>query len=360
MPKESRGVQLQQRARRNANVAGRRLRARRSAAGLLLVLAFALAGCSSVAQPVRVSRQALGTSVTIEAFGGDEQAVSDAVDAAFDAIAAVQAELDAYDPTSAVAAFNASPFEWHTLPPSAVEILDAVDDLDVGDAFSPALFGVVELYDFGGEGHVPTTGELSAALMTASMPERDGNRMRFAGISSSHAVPGLDFGGAAKGLALDRAREALRSHGAVTAALITAGSTTITLGTKPDDKPWRIGVEDPREPGHVRVVATWTGDAALSTSGDYQQYFEQGGAWYHHILDPATGRPTPGVRSVTVVGRISALESDILSTALFVRGPARAEEAARANGAGLFVIDASDRETLSEPPSDDGVSLSVE
>jgi len=337
------------------------VRGRRVALGLLLfVLASALAGCDGAPKPVRVSRQALGTCVTIEAFGDDEPAVRDAVEAAFDAITGVQAELDAYDPHSAIAAVNASPYQWHTLPPSAVEILDAVDALGMNDAFSPALFGIIQLYDFGGEGHVPTPGELSAALMAASMPERDGDRLRFAGISSSDAVPGLDFGGAAKGLALDRAREALRSERAVTAALITAGSTTVTLGTKPDEKPWRIGVEDPREPGRVRVVAAWTGDAALSTSGDYQQYFEREGVWYHHILDPSTGRPAAGVRSLTVVGRLSGLESDIMSTALFVRGPVRAEEAARANGAGLFLMDASDRETLVAAPSGDGVSLAVE
>jgi thiamine biosynthesis lipoprotein len=327
---------------------------------LLLVLATALAGCDGAVMPVRVSREALGTFVTVEAFGDDETAARDAVDSAFHAIASVQTELDAYDLRSAVAAFNASPFEWHTLPPSAVEILDAVDALAVEDVFSPALFGVVRLYDFGGEGHVPTDGERSAAVLAASLLERDGDRMRFAGISSSDALPGLDFGGAAKGLALDRAREALRSHGTVTAALITAGSTTVTLGTKPDGEPWRIGVEDPREAGRVRVVAAWTGDAALSTSGDYQQYFERDGAWYHHVLDPATGRPAAGVRSLTVVGRISGLESDILSTALFVRGLARAQETARANGAGLFVIDTSDRETLDEAPSGDGISLTVE
>ncbi len=354
-------MQLQRRTRREVDLRVERVPARRAAAGLFLFLvATALAGCGSAAEPVRVSRQALGTSVTIEAFGADEPAVQDAVEAAFEAIAVVQAELNAYDPQSAIAAFNASPFEWHALPPGAIEILDAVDALGVGDAFSPALFGVVRLYDFGGEGHVPTAGELSAALLAASMPERSGNRMRFAGISSSSAVPGLDFGGAAKGLALDRAREALRSHSVVTAALITAGSTTVTLGSKPDEKPWRIGVEDPREPGRVRVVAAWTGDGALSTSGDYQQYFERDGVWYHHILDPATGRPAADVRSLTVVGRISGLESDILSTALFVRGPARAQEAARTDGTGLLVIDASDRETLVEAPSGDGVSLTVE
>jgi len=354
-------VRLQRLAHRRDGTGTCRARTRRTFGALiLLLLATVLTGCDSAARPVRVSHQALGTSVTIEAFGDDEQAARGAVEAAFEAIAGVQAELDAYDPQSALATFNAAPFEWHTLPASAVEILDAVETLGVGDAFSPALFGVVRLYDFGGEGHVPTEGELSAALVTASMPERDGDRMRFAGISSSTAIPGLDFGGAAKGLALDRAREALRSRGAVTAALITAGSTTVTLGTKPGGEPWRIGVEDPRQPGLVRVVAAWTGDGALSTSGDYQQYFERGDAWYHHILDPKTGRPASGVRSLTVAGRISGLDSDILSTALFVRGPARAREAARANGAGLFVIDASDRETIVQAPSGDGVSLTAE
>lgn len=329
-----------------------------AAVGLLfLLLATALAGCNDATKPVRVSRQALGTSVTIEAFGADEEAVSASVAAAFDAIARVDAELDAYDPTSTVSAFNARPFEWHAIPASVVEILDTVDALGVGDAFSPALFGVVQLYDFGGEGHVPTAGELSAALLSASILERDGDRMRFAGISSSTAEPGLDFGGAAKGLALDRAREALRANAAVTAALITAGSTTVTLGTKPDGEPWRIGVEDPRESGRVRAVASWTGDGALSTSGDYQQYFQRDGVWYHHILDPRTGRPVPGVRSLTVVGRISGLESDILSTALFVRGPVAAAVHAAENDLGLYLVDATGQAQLVPAPEAVGLDL---
>jgi thiamine biosynthesis lipoprotein len=327
---------------------------------LACAAALALAGCDRAPEPVRVSRPALGTSVTIDAYGADDASVRAAIETAFAAIADVERELDAYSATSAIAAFNAAPFEWHTLPASAVEILDAVAYLGVGDAFSPALFGIVQLYDFGGEGHVPTAGELSAALLAASMPERDGDRMRFAGISSSTALPGLDFGGAAKGLALDRARDALRSRGAVTAALISAGSTTVTLGTKPNGEPWRIGVEDPREPGRVRAVASWTGDGALSTSGDYQQYFERDGVWYHHILDPRTGLPAGGVRSLTVAGRLSGLESDIWSTALFVRGPARAQKGARAGGTGLFLIDASGRESFVVPPSADGISLTAE
>ncbi len=329
---------------------------RRMIATIIALCLLAPAGCSRAAGPVRVSRQALGTVVTIDAYAGSDTAARAAIDGAFSAMAGVEAELDAYSTTSTVAALNADPFAWHGLPEGAITILDAVDRLDVSTSFSPYMLGVVKLYDFGGSGHVPAPGEISAALLAASMPERDAGRFRFAGLASSTAVPGLDFGGAAKGLALDAARDSLRASG-VSAALITAGSTTVTLGSKPDGTPWRIGVEDPRDPKVVRVVAEWTGDATLSTSGDYQQYFEVDGVRYHHILDPATGTPARGTRSLTVVGRVSGTESDILSTALFVQGPDAALAYAKAHGLGVFIVDDEGRTHLAPAPADSKITL---
>lgn len=330
---------------------------RRIIAIALAAILLAPAGCSPSNEPVAVNRAALGTFVTIEAWGPDRGDVRDAIEAAFDEIADVEAELDAYREDSAVAAINSDPFGWHQLPASAVEILDATDRLEVQASFSSALKGVVALYDFDGPGHVPTDGELSAALIAAGLPQREDGRFRFPGLSSSTAMPGLDFGGAAKGLALDRARTKLRDSGAVTAALVTAGSTTVTVGSKPDGEPWRVGVEDPRQPDTVRLIAEWTGDAALSTSGDYQRYFERDGVRYHHILDPKTGRPAEDTRSLTVVGRFSGLDSDILSTALFVDGPEAAIEYARANGLGAFIVDSEGRTHLAPAPADSAVEL---
>ncbi|MCE5191240.1 MAG: FAD:protein FMN transferase [Actinomycetia bacterium] len=325
-----------------------------------LALALALvapSGCASTPRPVSVSRPALGTIVTIDAYGTDETGVRRAIDEAFATIADVEAELNAYSATSTVAAFNATPFEWHELPADAGLIFDAVDRLGVGDTFSPYLLGVERLYDFGGANRVPTDVALSAALHAASMPERDGARMRFRRVADATGVPGLDFGGAAKGLALEAARDGLRSSAAVTAALISAGSTTVTLGTKPDAKPWRVGVEDPRKPNVVRLIAEWTGEGSLSTSGDYQQFFERDGVRYHHILDPKTGAPARGIRSLTVVGRISGTDSDVLSTALFVDAPDAALAYARRHGLAVYIIDSEGRTHLAPAPADSAISL---
>ncbi|MGB4592343.1 MAG: FAD:protein FMN transferase, partial [Coriobacteriia bacterium] len=176
---------------------------------LLIALALlAPAGCSRADTPVRVSREALGTVVTIEAWGGNSDAVGAAVDNAFDAIAAVEHELDAYSATSTIAGVNADPYRAHTLPDDAITILDAVEDLGVSDAFSPTLLAVVRLYDFTGAQTVPAPVDLARALDAArgfsrvttdtavfAQPRPPGSREG----PRADVTPGFDFGGAAKG-----------------------------------------------------------------------------------------------------------------------------------------------------------------
>lgn len=334
----------------------------------LALLLLTAAGCSRADEPVRVSREALGTVVTIEAWGEDRAPVEAAIDEAFVAIANVEHELDAYSATSTISAFNADPYESHVLPTDAVTVLDTVEHLGVGDAFSPSLLGVVRLYDFSGAKTIPAPVDLALAVDAAHSFRRLTTEtavfepLRLSGERAGQRAditPGLDFGGAAKGLALDRAREALRA-GAVSAAIVSAGSTTVTLGDKPDGEPWRVGVEDAREPGVSIAIAEWDGEAALSTSGDYQQYFERGDVRYHHILDPETGEPARQMRTLTVVGRISGLESDILSTALFVRGRDDALRFAAAEGLGVHLTDSEGRTHLAPAPADSGITIAEE
>jgi thiamine biosynthesis lipoprotein len=100
-------------------------------------------------------------------------------------------------------------------------------------------------------------------------------------------------------------------------ALVTAGGDTKLLGDRLG-KPWMVGIRDPRNKNKQAVVLPLA-DMALSTSGDYERYFEQDGKRFHHILSPKTGTSVYEVQSVSIVGSRSTL-NDALSTAVFVLG----------------------------------------
>jgi thiamine biosynthesis lipoprotein len=85
-----------------------------------------------------------------------------------------------------------------------------------------------------------------------------------------------------------------------------------------------IGIRHPDDAGRV-VVRMPIVDAAISTSGDYERYFDEDGERYHHIIDPKTGRSAGEVRSVTLIGP-DATTTDGLSTSVFVLGPERGME----------------------------------
>jgi len=92
------------------------------------------------------------------------------------------------------------------------------------------------------------------------------------------------------------------------------------MGRKYGSLPWRIGVQDPLAPTGVSMGELLIEDETVVTSGSYEQYFDQDGVRYHHILDPRSGKPAAtGLLGVTVIGGCS-MDMDALSTAAFVLG----------------------------------------
>lgn len=126
----------------------------------------------------------------------------------------------------------------------------------------------------------------------------------------------INLGGIAKGYAVERGARILRDLG-VRHATVTAGGDTRLLGDR-RGQPWVVGVRDPRKEGKM-VVRIPLEDEAISTSGDYERYFDEDGQRWHHIIQPATGTPANGVHSVTIVGP-DAVMTDALSTSVFVLG----------------------------------------
>ena len=115
---------------------------------------------------------------------------------------------------------------------------------------------------------------------------------------------------------MERCVEILRDFG-IRNAIVTAGGDSRLLGDR-RGKPWIVGVRDPRKEGEVAVRIPLENEA-ISTSGDYERYFEEDGIRYHHIIQPDTGTPVGGVHSATIVGP-DAVITDALSTSVFVMG----------------------------------------
>jgi FAD:protein FMN transferase len=127
-----------------------------------------------------------------------------------------------------------------------------------------------------------------------------------------------NLGGIGKGYAVDRARDILRKRG-FHDFMIQFGGDFYAAGHE-GDRPWRLGIQDPRGPSNRIFATVDVTDSTFSTSGDYARFFIKDGRRYHHILDPATGEPAMGCRSVTIVTG-SATVADGLSTGIFILGP---------------------------------------
>jgi len=126
----------------------------------------------------------------------------------------------------------------------------------------------------------------------------------------------INLGGIAKGYVVERGIDILRRHG-LKHAIVTAGGDSRLLGDR-RGRPWMVGIRDPRVDDKVAISVPLT-DEAISTSGDYERYFDEDGVRYHHIIKPATGTPAGGVHSATVFGP-DAVITDALSTSVFVMG----------------------------------------
>lgn len=249
--------------------------------------------------------------------------------ALFDDCRAILGELDSLwsrrDSTSEIAVFNASADGLHTPDPRTLELISSALDVakKTNGAFDPTVTPLIDLWEAAGEnGKLPTDDALGEALALVGYERVQITEGR---VEKTDPTVTLDLGGIGKGAAIQALLERLESSG-VEGGLITFGSNVAVFGKKPDGKPFRIALRDPRTAGATVGVLQLGAGEVLSVSGDYERYVTIDGKRYHHILDPASGYPAEsGLSSVAVIASDGAL-ADALSTALLVMGKDRALE----------------------------------
>ena len=298
------------------------------AAALIILSAFAIAGCS-----IRMETYTgfhMNTYVELSACG---KGAYDMLLRCKDRLAALESSLSPYM-DGPIHRLNTAHGEWTQLDEDSFYLLElGVMLADATDgAFDPTIFIAVEAWDGMSGEKLPSDGELRrlAPFVDYTGIELDAKN------SSARLRDGqmVDLGGIAKGYAANELKKIYDEAGCV--GVINLGGNVYAVGSRPDNGPWRIGVQNPRGNGYIEVLELT--DKSAVTSGDYQRCFIREGVRYHHILDPDTLKPADsGIISATVISGDSAL-ADAAATAAVVMGADKAKELAQRLGVSALIV----------------------
>ena len=283
---------------------------------LLLLLALIIA-VPAQAEWLQGEQAIMGTRCVVELWSTDRARGQAAIDAVFTEFRRIDALMSTYKPESELSRVNGTAAtapvpvsrELYDLLATSIEYSELT-----GGAFDVTYASVGYLYDYRARVH-PDAEAIAAALPGINYrhieldPATHSVRFRRPGVR-------IDLGGIAKGHAVDRGIAVLQALG-IDRAMVNAGGDTRIIGDRLG-RPWVVGIRHPDDKDKVVLRIPLT-DTAMSTSGDYERYFEEDGVRYHHILDPKTGRSADKLRSVTIIAA-TATRTDALTKSVFVMG----------------------------------------
>ena len=265
----------------------------------------------------------MGTRCYVELWADDPLKGNDAIDAVMAELRRIDNLMSHYKPESQLSQIN----QYANERPVQVdkELFDLIklsthySEITEG-AFDITYASVGYLYDYPRHVH-PTEEQIREKLPAVNwrnmLLDEEHHTVRF-----EHPGMRIDLGGIGKGYAVDRGIDILKARG-IERALVTAGGDSRIIGDRMG-RPWLVAVRHPDNPNKV-VTRIPLSNSAVSTSGDYERYFDEGGVRYHHIIDPRTGHSASKVRSATILAP-TATQTDGMSKTAFVLGPEKALE----------------------------------
>lgn len=280
----------------------------------------------------------MGTVGKFTVYADDADELEAALNRAQTRVREIEKVCNIFNPDSELSRLNRTAFDREvTCSPLLWKLLMEADRFYrvSGGAFDATVKPLMELWGFHRpRASLPSEKEIAAARARTGW---DKVKLDVKKHSVRFLAPGLgiDLGGIAKGFALDQAAAAVRAAG-VFCAVLDLGGNICCFAPVPH-RPFRIGVRDPDNPAAALETVDMR-DHAIATSGDYERYVVIGGKRYGHIMDPRTGLPVTGMRSVSVVTP-RGVDSDALSTAIFVKGEQFAAEVCRqVPAAGVLMV----------------------
>jgi len=296
----------------------------------LIAAALIVTGCRQAAPEVRASegqlversRLSMGSELRLTAWtSSSEKTALEAFEAVFQEFDRLEALMSVWKPGSDVERLNAAA-GLRPVPVSS-EVIEVLEDARqisewTGGKFD-VTFGALSglwKFDHDQDNRIPSPRDVAAKLPLVDYRELHLDRRAGTAYLAKKGMR-VHLGGIGKGYAIDRGAAILLGRG-FRDFMIQAGGDLYVAGRR-GDRPWRVGIRDPRGPADRSVATLDLTDGTFSTSGDYERFFIDHGRRYHHILDPDLGEPAHGSRSVTIVAT-RAVVADGLSTGVFILG----------------------------------------
>ena len=336
----------------------------------ILAVSLAAGACSRPALEappatlVERARVAMGSEVRLTAWTADEPLALSAFDEVFHEFDRLDALMTVWREDSEVQRLNAAAGDHPVaVGPEVREVLRlAREASDLTGGRFDITFGVLSdvwKFDHDQDNRIPDPGDVRARLPLIDYRKVDVDDRNGTAYIARKGMR-VHLGGIGKGYAVDRAVAIFRRR-ALKDFMIQAGGD-LYVGGQHGDRPWRLGIRDPRGPADKSFAAIDLSNGTFSTSGDYERFFMLDGRRYHHIIDPGTGEPARGCRSVTLVTD-RAVFAYALAKGVFILGPVAGMALIERlpNVEGVIVSDKDevlvssglkDRLTLIAPPTD--------
>lgn len=298
---------------------------------IIPLVCLALVSCAEA--PEKKTIYAMDTAVTITAYGKN---AAEGTKSAEDEIYRIDKLMSRSNENGDIYLLNESGSRDVSVETASVIEMALEVCRSTGGAFDLTVTPLIDAWGFFGQNYrIPAPDEIERLQIRVGY---ENVSLAASRVTLENGVQ-IDLGGIAKGFAAGAAAEAMKKSG-VKSGLISSGSTILAVGKKANGEKWNVGLANPKKPDEY-IATLRLADECISTSGSYEQVFEQNGKKYHHIIDPSTGYPAEsGLASVSVICDDPTL-ADALSTALFVMGLDRAAEYQKNNGGfeAVFVTD---------------------
>ncbi|MHC8315177.1 FAD:protein FMN transferase [Pseudomonas sp. LB3P31] len=308
--------------------------------GVVLIAAAGLSGCGNGDSMESIGGPTMGSSYSIQYVHRSGLPARKEVQAQVEKILAqVDQQMSTYRSDSDIERFNHLPASHcQKMPAPVLELVRVGQQLSQQSegSYDLTVEPLLNLWGFGPQAReekVPTAQALAEVRQRVGYQHL---RIENDQLCKDAAVE-VDFNSIAAGYAVDTIAARLESMG-IRDYLAEATGELKAAGRKPDGTPWRIALEEPRDDQQVEQRIIAVDNYAVSTSGDYRNYFQQDGRRYSHTFDARTGAPVAHTLASVTVIHPSALMADGLSTLLLILGPDRGWDYAEKHDVGAFFV----------------------